>query len=55
MKQLIESYNMITGMITDFIYQYVLPPVFRVILFGLQITLAWAFYQTIVNVSKDLF
>jgi len=55
MKQIIEVYNMIVSRIEDFMYRYILPPLFRVMIFGMKLTLIWAFYQTIKNSVKELF
>lgn len=55
MKQLFEAYNELAAKAEEIMYQYVLPPVFRVMLFGMKLTLIWAFYQTFKNVVKDSF
>ena len=55
MRQLLEIYNELAQQAEDYIFKYILPPFFKVILFGMQVTLAWAFYQTIKNVVNELF
>jgi hypothetical protein len=55
MKQLIEAYNTMIAKVEDFIYAYVLPPMFRIMLIGMQITLVWAFYQTGKHIIGELF
>jgi hypothetical protein len=55
MKQLLEMYNEFAQQAEDYVFKYVLPPFFKVILFGMKVTLAWAFYQTLKNVANELF
>ena len=37
------------------LFNSVLPVVFKVMLIGMQITLAWAFYQTGAHIIEELF
>ena len=53
LQTLSDMYNEFSQRLEDFLYKKVLPPFFRVLLFGMKLTLAWAFYQTIKNVVND--
>jgi hypothetical protein len=55
MKNLIEIYKESTTLIENFMFEKILPPLFRIMLFGMKITLIWAFYQMFVNLSSELF
>lgn len=55
LKTLLNIYNEASQQLEDFLYKNVLPPFFKVLLFGMKLTLAWAFYQTIKNVINELF
>lgn len=54
-KDIIQIYNTMVTEFENFMFTKVLPPIFRVMLFGMKITLIWAFYQTIKNVGSELF
>jgi hypothetical protein len=55
MKNLLEIYNELAQQAEDYTFKYIFPPFFRLMLFGMKLTLAWAFYQTIKNVANELF
>jgi len=55
LKTLSDIYNETSQRLEEFLYKKILPPFFRVLLFGMKLTLAWAFYQTIKNVINDIF
>ena len=55
LQTLSDMYNEFSQRLEDFLYRKVLPPFFKVLLFGMKLTLAWAFYQTIKNVVNDVF
>jgi len=52
-KDVIQIYNTMVAEFENFMFTKVLPPILRVMLFGMKITLAWAFYQTIKNVGRE--
>lgn len=54
-QDLVYMYNSLMAEAESFMYKKILPPLFKVMLFGMKITLAWAFYQTIKNVVNELF
>jgi len=54
-QDLVYMYNSLMADAESFMYKKILPPLFKVMLFGMKITLAWAFYQTIKNVVNELF
>ena len=55
LKTLSDMYNEASQRLEEFLYKNILPPFFRVLLFGMKLTLAWAFYQTIKNAISELF
>jgi len=55
LKTIFDVYNDVSQRLEDFMFEKILPPFFRVLLFGMKLTLAWAFYQTIKNVINDIF
>ena len=55
LQTLSDMYNEASQRLEEFLYKKVLPPFFKLLLFSLKLTLAWAFYQTIKNVINDLF
>ena len=55
LKTIFDLYNDVSQLLEEFLYKKILPPFFRVLLFGMKLTLAWAFYQTIKNVINDIF
>lgn len=55
MKNVFDVYNDLSQQAEEFIWKHFLPPFFKVMLFGMKITLAWAFYQTVKNVIDELF
>lgn len=44
MKNLLEQYFNLKAKVEDFFFENILPIIFKTILFGLRITLIWAFY-----------
>jgi len=54
MKRLSDIYNDISQQLEDFIITKVLPPLFKLILLGLKLTLAWAFYLLIQQAISGL-
>ena len=55
LQTLFDMYNETSQRLEDFLYKKVLPPFFKVLLFGMKLTLAWAFYQTVKIVIDELF
>lgn len=55
MRQLLEAYNELAQQVEDYTFKYILPPFFKLMLFGMKLTLFWAFYQTIRNVGNEVF
>ena len=53
MMKLIKIYNKLIQQFEDWTFQYIVPPIFRIMLFGLKLTLFCAFYLTIRNVIND--
>jgi len=54
-QDLIMMYDTFIAKVEDFTYKKILPPLFKLMLFGMKLTLAWAFYQTIKQASNELF
>jgi hypothetical protein len=54
-QDLVYMYNSLMAEAESFMYKKILPPLFKVMLLGLKITLFWAFYQTVKNVGNELF
>lgn len=54
MRQLIKQYNELMTQLEDWTYKWILPPAFRIILFGLKLTMWWALYMLARNVWTEL-
>ena len=52
--KLIKIYNKLMQQFEDWMFQYIVPPFFRIMLFGVKVALFLAFYLTIRNVINDL-
>ena len=50
-KKLFDMYNEASQRLEDFIFEHILPVVFRVILFGMRLTLLWAMYLMFTEVA----
>jgi len=55
MRQLIEVYNNLAQQFEDWAFKYLVPPFLKFILFGLKISLFWAFYMLVKNTINELF
>jgi len=44
LKTIFDVYNNASQRLEDFMFKYIMPIVFRVILLGLRLTLIWAVY-----------
>ncbi len=44
MKKLFDMYNEASQRLEDFMFEYIMPTVFRLMLFGMRLTLLYAFY-----------
>jgi hypothetical protein len=44
MKRLFDIYTDLSQQLEDFVIMKVLPPIFKLMLFGMKLTLVWAFY-----------
>ena len=44
MKKLFDMYNEVSQRLEDFMFEHILPVVFRILLFGMRLTLLWAIY-----------
>ena len=44
LKTIFDTYNDISQRLEDFMFDKILPVAFRVILFGMRLTLLWAVY-----------
>ena len=51
MKKLFDMYNEASQRVEDFIFEYILPTVFRLMLFGMRLTLFWAVYMMLTEVA----
>lgn len=51
MKKLFDMYNEVSQRLEDFMFEYILPTVFRLILLGLRLTLFWAVYLMLTEVA----
>lgn len=54
MKKLSDAYINFKVQAEKFLWTHVIPPFFKLILLGIQITLAWAFYEMVVNIVDEL-
>ena len=51
MKKLFDMYNEASQRVEDFMFEYILPTVFRLMLFGMRLTLFWAIYIALTEVA----
>lgn len=51
MKKLFDIYNEASQRVEDFMFEYILPTVFRLMLFGMRLTLLWATYLLLTEVA----
>jgi len=51
MKKLFDMYNEASQRVEDFMFEYILPTVFRLMLFGMRLTLFWAVYMMLTEVA----
>jgi hypothetical protein len=54
MKKLSDAYNKFKIKVEGFVFRRVIPPLFKLILIGIQIALVWVFYEMVVNVVNEL-
>jgi len=54
-QDLVTMYDTLIAKVEDFMFKKILPPLFKLMLFGMKLTLAWAFYQTIKQTLNELF
>jgi hypothetical protein len=50
MKKLFDMYNEVSQRVEDFMFEHILPVIFRVLLFGMKLTLLWAVYLLITEI-----
>ena len=51
MKKLFDMYNEASQRVEDFMFEHILPTVFRLMLFGMRLTLFWAAYLLLTEVA----
>jgi len=51
MKKLFNMYNEASQRVEDFMFEHILPIVFRIMLFGMKLTLYWAAYLMLTEVA----
>lgn len=51
MKKLFDMYNEASQQLEDFMFKYILPVVFKTMLFGMRLTLLWAVYLLLTEVA----
>lgn len=51
MKKLFDMYNEASQRVEDFMFEHILPIVFRIMLFGMKLTLYWAAYLMLTEVA----
>jgi len=51
MKKLFDMYNEASQRLEDFMFEHILPVVFKTMLFGMRLTLLWAFYLLLTEVA----
>jgi len=51
MKKLFDMYNEASQRLEDFMFEYILPTVLKLMLFGMRLTLLWAFYLLLTEVA----
>lgn len=50
-KKLFDMYNEASQRLEDFMFEYILPTVFKLMLFGMRLTLLWAVYLLLTEVA----
>jgi len=51
MKKLFNIYNEVSQRVEDFMFEHILPIVFRIMLFGMRLTLFYALYLALTEVA----
>ena len=51
MKKLFDMYNEASQRLEDFMFEHILPVVFRLMLFGMKLTLFYALYLALTEVA----
>ena len=54
-NNLYNHYFNLKSKIETFLFNYILPPIFKVMVIGLQVILVWALYQALKNSINELF
>ena len=54
MIKLLEIYNNLVQQFEDWAFKYVVPPFLRLIMFGLKLTLFYAFYLLAKNIIDEM-
>ena len=54
MIKLLKIYNDLVQQFEDWAFKYIVPPILRGILFGLKLTLFYAFYLLVQNIINEL-
>ena len=54
MIKLLETYNDLAQRFEDWVFKNVVPPILRVVQFGLKLTLFYAFYLLAQNIINEL-
>jgi len=55
MIKLLEIYNDLVQQFEDWAFKYIVPPILKGILFGLKLTLFYAFYLLAQNIINEAF
>ena len=55
MIKLLKIYNDLVQRFEDWVFNYVVPPVLKVTLFGLKLTMFYAFYLLAKNIINEAF
>jgi len=55
MIKVIEIYNDLAQQFEDWVFKYIIPPILKTILFGMKLTLFYAFYLLAQNTMNELF
>ena len=51
LKTIFNAYNEASQRLEDFMFEYILPTVFKLMLFGMRLTLLWAVYLLLTEVA----
>ena len=54
MIKLLKLYNDLVQQFEDWVFKYIVPPILKGILFGLKLTLFYAFYLLAQNIINEL-